>query len=203
MQAQEGRLFKPLAFTKTYSMAAAALLSITLAPVLMGYFIRGRIPPEERNPLNRFLIWLYHPVIDFVIRWRWPVILSAAALIVWVFLPWNWLVAHRLPEGPPRVRRSRPANSFPTRTSAPNSCRRSTKAICSTCRRPSPASRPPRRARLLQQTDQIIKRFPEVQHVFGKIGRAETATDPAPMDMIETTIVLKPEEEWPAVDITG
>src|SRR5664279_5270126 len=75
LQAQEGRLFKPLAFTKTYSMAAAALLSITLAPVLMGYFIRGKMLPEEKNPLNRFLIWAYHPVIDWVIRWRWTVIL--------------------------------------------------------------------------------------------------------------------------------
>src|SRR5262245_195857 len=77
LQAQEGRLFKPLAFTKTYSMAAAALLSITLAPVLMGYFIRGKIPAEERNPLNRLFIWLYHPAIDFVIRWRWAVVVVA------------------------------------------------------------------------------------------------------------------------------
>src|SRR5262245_54812967 len=99
LQAQEGRLFKPLAFTKTYSMAAAALLSITLAPVLMGFFIRGKIPAEEKNPINRFLIWLYHPVIDFVIRWRWPVIGTAAALIVWTFLPWNALAAKLLPDG--------------------------------------------------------------------------------------------------------
>ena len=90
LQEQEGRLFKPLAFTKTYSMAAAALLSITLAPILMGWFIRGKIPKEERNPINRFLVWIYHPVIDFVVKWRWAVILSATALIVWVFLPWNW-----------------------------------------------------------------------------------------------------------------
>src|SRR4029453_8988744 len=92
LQAQEGRLFKPLAFTKTYSMAAAALLSITLAPVLMGYFIRGKIPPEEKNPINRFLIWLYHPCIDFVIKWRWAVIAGAVVVVGWVFFPWNWLV---------------------------------------------------------------------------------------------------------------
>src|SRR2546422_567645 len=91
LQAQEGRLFKPLAFTKTYSMAAAALLSITLAPVLIGYFIRGRIPAEEKNPINRFLLWIYHPVIDFVIRRRWTVIITATLIVVWVFLPWNWL----------------------------------------------------------------------------------------------------------------
>jgi Cu(I)/Ag(I) efflux system membrane protein CusA/SilA len=78
LQAQEGRMFKPLAFTKTYSMAAAALLSITLAPVLMGFFIRGKVPPEEKNPINRALIWLYHPLIDWVIRWRWQVIIGAA-----------------------------------------------------------------------------------------------------------------------------
>ena len=99
LQAQEGRLFKPLAFTKTYSMAAAAILSITLAPILMGFFIRGKIPPEEKNPLNRLLIWLYHPVIDFVIKWRWPVIFAAAAIVVWVFLPWNKLAARLLPDG--------------------------------------------------------------------------------------------------------
>src|SRR5947208_8929642 len=91
LQAQEGRQFKPLAFTKTYSMAAAALLSITLAPVLMGYFIRGNIPAEEKNPINRFLIWLYHPAIDLVIKWRWAVVATAALLIVWVFFPWNAL----------------------------------------------------------------------------------------------------------------
>src|SRR5512135_2256694 len=99
LQAQEGRLFKPLAFTKTYSMGAAALLSITLAPVLMGFFIRGKIPPEEKNPINRFLIWAYHPAIDFVIKWRWAVILTAAGVIVWVFFPWNAMVARVLPDG--------------------------------------------------------------------------------------------------------
>src|SRR5512133_1550270 len=96
---QSGRMFKPLAFTKTYSMGAAALLSITLAPILMGFFIRGKIPAEERNPINRLLIWLYHPVIDFVIKWRWAVVVSAAALVVWVFFPWNALVARWLPDG--------------------------------------------------------------------------------------------------------
>src|SRR5579859_6743803 len=99
LQAQEGRLFKPLAFTKTYSMAASAILSVTLAPILMGLFIRGKIPSEEKNPINRFLIWLYHPVIDFVIKWRWPVVFTAASLIVWVFFPWNNLTDRLLPDG--------------------------------------------------------------------------------------------------------
>ena len=99
LQAQEGRLFKPLAFTKTYSMAAAALLSITLAPVLMGYFIRGKMIPEEKNPLNRLLIWLYHPLIDWVIARRRAVIIAAVVIVAWVFLPWNWAVTNRLPDG--------------------------------------------------------------------------------------------------------
>src|SRR5579859_2436102 len=98
LQAQEGRLFKPLAFTKTYSMGAAAILSITLAPILMGFFIRGKIPAEEKNPINRFLIWLYHPVIDFVIKWRWAVVFAAAAVVAWVFFPWNVLAARLLPD---------------------------------------------------------------------------------------------------------
>src|ERR1039457_5451535 len=96
LQAQEGRLFKPLAFTKTYSMAAAAVLSITLAPVLMGWFIRGKIPKEERNPINRFLIWLYKPVVDLAIRWRKIVIVAALLIVVWVFFPWNSLVVDNL-----------------------------------------------------------------------------------------------------------
>src|SRR5215471_17404318 len=99
LQEQAGRLFKPLAFTKTYSMAAAALLSITLAPALMGWFIRGKIPAEEKNPINRLLVWLYHPAIDFVIKRRRAVIAVAVLLVVWVFFPWNWVVRDRLPEG--------------------------------------------------------------------------------------------------------
>src|SRR5262245_15225393 len=99
LEEQEGRLFKPLAFTKTYSMAAAALLSITLAPILMGYFIRGKMPAEEKNPINRFLIWLYHPSIDFVIKRRWSVIGVAAGLVIWTFLPWNAIAARVLPDG--------------------------------------------------------------------------------------------------------
>src|SRR5262249_32755761 len=113
LQAQEGRMFKPLAFTKTYSMAAAALLSITLAPVLMGYFIRGRIPREEKNPINRFLIWIYHPVVDFVIRRRWAVVFTAVALVVWVFFPWNALVTRILPPGNARDSAMRIGKIFP------------------------------------------------------------------------------------------
>jgi copper/silver efflux system protein len=175
LQAQEGRLFKPLAFTKTYSMAAAALLSITLAPVLMGYLIRGRMLPEERNPVNRLLIWLYHPVIDFVIKWRWLVIGGAAGILALTYIPLSRLGSEFMPplyEGDLLY--------MPTTF---------------------PGISPTKARELLQQTDKIIKRFDEVHHVFGKIGRAETATDPAPFDMVETTIMLKDEKEWPVVEI--
>ena len=113
LQAQEGRMFKPLAFTKTYSMAAAALLSITLAPVLMGFFIRSRVLPEERNPINRVLVWLYHPVIDWVIAHRRAVILTAFLIVLWVFFPWNWAVTRRLPEGAARDLAARVGQVFP------------------------------------------------------------------------------------------
>ena len=176
LQEQEGRLFKPLAFTKTYSMGAAALLSLTLAPILMGLFIRGRIPHEDKNPINRFLVWLYHPAIDFVIKWRWAVIVTAAGLVAFVFLvPYQKLGSEFMPplyEGDLLY--------MPTTF---------------------PGISPTKAREVLQTTDKMIRRFPEVQSVFGKIGRAETATDPAPFDMIETTIMLKPEEQWPAADI--
>ena len=113
LQAQEGRMFKPLAFTKTYSMAAAALLSITLAPVLMGFFIRGKIPAEEKNPINRLLIWFYHPVIDWVIKWRKSIITLAVVAVVWVFFPWNRLVTNHLPEGPTKVLAEKAGKVFP------------------------------------------------------------------------------------------
>ncbi|MHB8854435.1 MAG: efflux RND transporter permease subunit [Ignavibacteriaceae bacterium] len=171
MQAQEGKLFKPLAFTKTYSMAAAAILSITLVPVLMGYWIRGRIMPEEKNPINRFLIKVYHPVVDFVIKhWKY-VILTTLVLMALTYIPYSQLGSEFMPplyEG----------DLLYMPTTLPGIS--ITKA-----------------KELLQQTDKIIASFPEVHHVFGKIGRAETATDPAGLDMMETTIMLKPESQWP------
>jgi Cu(I)/Ag(I) efflux system membrane protein CusA/SilA len=179
LEAQEGRLFKPLAFTKTYSMGAAAFLSVTLAPVLMGYFIRGHIVPEERNPLNRFLVAVYHPAIAFILRHRtlcWGVIVSAVLTVAITWWPYSRLGSEFMPslyEGDLLY--------MPTTL---------------------PGISVTKARELLQQTDRIIKRFPETHHVFGKIGRAETATDPAPLSMIETTIMLKPEEEWPEVDIT-
>lgn len=172
LQAQEGRLFRPLAFTKTYAMAAAAILAITIVPVLMGYFIRGKILPEERNPISKFLIRIYRPVIRFVLHFRkTTLVIAAVALIVTVW-PLRQLGSEFMP----------PINEgdllyMPTT---------------------DPGISITKARELLMQTDRIIKTFPEVEQVFGKIGRAETATDPAPLSMLETTITLKPPEEWPA-----
>jgi Cu(I)/Ag(I) efflux system membrane protein CusA/SilA len=170
LEAQEGRLFHPLAFTKTYSMAAAALLAITIVPVLMGYFIRGKIPHEENNPINRWLIAHYHPVVKFMLRYSREVLIAAAVIVILGAVPFLRLGSEFMPplyEG----------DLLYMPTTLPGIS--ITKA-----------------KELLQQTDKIIKRFPEVHHVFGKIGRADTATDPAGMDMAETTIMLKPEKEW-------
>jgi copper/silver efflux system protein len=201
LQAQEGRLFKPLAFTKTYSMAAAALLSITLAPVLMGYFIRGKLLPEEKNPINRLLIWLYHPAIDFVIRRRWAVISGAALLIAWTFFPWNWAVTQRLPEGPAKVWAAHAGRLFPFQNLGSEFMPPLYEGDLLYMPTTFPGISPTKARELIQTTDRIIKSFAEVHHVFGKIGRAETATDPAPFDMVETTIMLKDEKDWPVVDI--
>ena len=171
LQAQEGRLFSPLAFTKTYSMAGAALLSVTLVPVLMGYFIRGKILPEARNPINRVLHFLHTPALRLAIKLRWPVIVLAVAFMALAAYPALKMGSEFLPpidEG----------DILYMPTTYPG--------ISITKAR-----------ELLQQTDKILATFPEVHHVFGKIGRAETATDPAPLAMIETTIMLKPREEWP------
>src|SRR5450755_1142038 len=201
LQEQEGRLFKPLAFTKTYSMAAAALLSITLAPVLMGWFIRGRIPSEEKNPLNRLLVWIYHPVLYFGVKWRWAVIITAGAIIVWVFLPWNWMASRMLPEGKVRDAAFSAGNLFPYQNIGSEFMPPLYEGDLLYMPTTFPGISPTKARQILQITDRVIKSFPEVAEVFGKAGRAETATDPAPLDMIETTIRLKPESEWPAADI--
>lgn len=170
LEAQEGRLFGPLAFTKTYVMAAAAGLSVTLVPVLMGYWIRGRIPSEHQNPLNRWLIRIYQPALDAVLRR--PKITLLVALLVFISALWplSRLGGEFLPpldEGDLLYMPS---------------------AL--------PGLSAQKAAQLLQQTDRMIKTVPEVEHVFGKAGRAETATDPAPLEMFETTIQFKPHEKW-------
>jgi Cu(I)/Ag(I) efflux system membrane protein CusA/SilA len=175
LEAQEGRLFKPLAWTKTLSMAAAALLSITLVPVMMGLFVRGRVKPESANPVNRFLIRAYRPVIRFVLRFRWPVIAAAVAVLLITIVPWSRLGSEFMP----------PLNEG------------------SIMDMPSlfPGVGTSQAREILQQRDRAMARIPEVEMVLGKIGRAETATDMAPMSMIESIAILKPEEEWrPGVD---
>lgn len=170
LEAQEGRLFGPLAFTKTYAMAAAAGLSVTLVPVLMGYWIRGRIPDERQNPLNRWLIRLYQPMLDAVLRRPKITLLVALLIFVSALWPMSRLGGEFLPpldEGDLLYMPS---------------------AL--------PGLSAQKAAQLLQQTDRLIKTVPEVDHVFGKAGRAETATDPAPLEMFETTIAFKPREQW-------
>ncbi|NNK32958.1 MAG: efflux RND transporter permease subunit, partial [Xanthomonadales bacterium] len=170
LQAQEGRLFAPLAFTKTYAMAAAAGLSVTLVPVLMGYFIRGRILAEERNPLNRLLIWLYRPLVGVITRRPWWVIGVTVLIVVIGFWPVNRLGSEFMPDLNEGDLMYMPT-TFPGISIG-------------------------KAQELLQQTDKLILSVPEVKRVFGKIGRAETATDPAPLTMIETVIQLRPEDEW-------
>jgi Cu(I)/Ag(I) efflux system membrane protein CusA/SilA len=172
LEAQEGRLFAPLAFTKTYAMAAAAGLAVTLIPVLMGYLIRGRIPAENANPLNRWLIALYRPLLDAVLKAP-RLTLALAALLLAVSL---WPLQHLGSEFMPPLDEG-DLLYMPTAL---------------------PGLSASKAAELLQQTDRLIKTVPEVQSVYGKAGRADTATDPAPLEMFETTIQFKPREQWRA-----
>ncbi len=201
LENQEGRLFRPLAFTKTYSMTAAAFLAITLAPVLAGLFIRGKLKPEEKNPLNRLLVAVYHPFIDFVINWRKTVVVVAAVLVVWVFFPWNAWIVQPLPEGKAKELAAKLNPAFPYQNLGSEFMPPLYEGDLLYMPTTFPGISPTKAKEILQQTDAIIRTFPEVHHVFGKVGRAETATDPAPMDMIETTIMLRPEKEWPEVAI--
>ena len=170
LEAQEGRLFKPLAWTKTLAMASASLLSLTLVPVTMGLFIRGRIREEKANPVYRFLVWIYRPALELALRFRWLVVGGALAILVLTIIPLRRIGSEFMP----------PLNEgsllyMPTTL---------------------PGIGVAKALEVLQRQDSILAAIPEVASVFGKAGRAETATDPAPMEMFETTIVLKPEEEW-------
>ena len=170
LEAQEGRMFAPLAYTKTFSMAGAALLSITLVPVLMGLFIRGKLMPEHKNPLNRFLIWIYRPIIAAVMHWKKTTIVAALVLFGLTLYPATRLGSEFMPTLNEGTLLYMPASL--------------------------PAMSITKAAQLLQTQDKIIKSFPEVDSVYGKAGRAETALDPAPPEMFETVINLKPEEQW-------
>ena len=170
LEAQEGRLFGPLAYTKTFTMAAAALLSITLVPVLMGFFIRGKIPKETSNPISRFLIALYKPSLTLVLKFPKMTLVVALITLMSAWYPMSQLGSEFMPELD-----EGDLLYMPTAL---------------------PGISASKAAEILQQTDRLIKTVPEVKRVFGKVGRAETATDPAPLTMLETTIMLKPREEW-------
>ena len=173
LEAQEGRLFRPLAYTKTFAMFFASILSITLAAVLMALLIRGKIIPEARNPISRALIWLYNPIVRLVLRFRKSVIALAILILIFTIPAFVRLGSEFMP----------PLNEgsilyMPTSV---------------------PGMSITEAAKVLHTQDKIISQFPEVERVFGKIGRARTPTDPAPLSMVETTVTLKPEEEWRTV----
>ncbi|OAH44683.1 cation transporter [Sphingobium yanoikuyae] len=170
LEAQEGRLFAPLAFTKTYAMSAAAILSVTLVPVLMGWLIRGHIPAEQANPVNRLLTRIYRPALDWTMRRPKTVLLVAALVFASTAFPLSRLGGEFMPQMDEGDLLYMPS-ALPGLSAAKASA-------------------------LLQQTDRLIKTVPEVESVFGKAGRAETATDPAPLEMFETTIQFKPRDQW-------
>lgn len=170
LQAQEGRLFAPLAYTKTYAMAAAAALAVTLIPVLMGYFVRGNILSEQKNPVNRALLWAYRPIVRCILQFPKTLI----ALVIALFIATYWPLSHIGSEFMPDLNEG-DLMYMPTML---------------------PGVSIGKARQVLQQTDKLIKTVPEVESVFGKVGRAETATDPAPITMIESVIALKPKNQW-------
>ena len=172
LESQEGRMFSPLAFTKTFSMAGAAILSVTLVPVLMLFFVRGKILPEHKNPVNRFLIWAYRPFITAVLRWKKATIVLAILVLALSWWPFSQLGSEFMPVLNEGALLYMPASL--------------------------PGMSVTKAAEVMQTQDKIIKSFPEVASVFGKAGRASSATDPAPLEMFETVIKLKPESEWRA-----
>jgi Cu(I)/Ag(I) efflux system membrane protein CusA/SilA len=257
LQAQEGRLFSPLAFTKTYAMAASALLAVTLVPVLMGYFVRKTLLPEiwslrkqkavtvfssllvfivafllakllphytvlhsfgfyialslgvlvilllwpqaisreDKNPVNRFLIWAYRPIISWALRHK-LITIVCSVLIAATILPYNSIVVNRLPDGLLRSTAEKLDFLFPFEKIGGEFMPPLNEGDLLYMPTTLPGISITKARELLQQTDKIIKSFPEVKSVFGKVGRADTATDPAPLSMLETTIMLKPEDEW-------
>ena len=170
LEAQEGRLFKPLAFTKTYAMAAAAAIAVTVVPVLIGYLVRGRITPEQRNPVNRFLIGIYRPVLQLALRFPLATLVVTLAVLASTWVPYSRIGSEFMPELDEGDLLYMPSAH--------------------------PAASTGKMAELLGQTNRLIMQVPEVETAHAKAGRADTATDPAPLTMIETTIQLKPRSEW-------
>jgi Cu(I)/Ag(I) efflux system membrane protein CusA/SilA len=171
LEAQEGRLFRPLAFTKTFAMFFASILGVILVPVLMTWLIRGKITPEIRNPVNRFLIWAYQPFVNFVLRFRWVTLIAALIVLCLTYIPFSRLGKEFMP----------PLNEG-TLLYMPTAV---------------PGMSITEGTKILQIQDRILRKFPEVQSVFGKEGQADTPTDPAPLSMFETVVQLKPADQWP------
>ena len=170
LTAQEGRLFKPLAFTKTFAMFFASMLGITVVPVLMLLLVRGKITPEIRNPVNRFLIWAYRPIVEFVLRFRWATLVTAVLILLATYYPFSRLGKEFMP----------PLNEG-TLLYMPTAV---------------PGMSINEATRILQIQDRMLAKVPEVERVFGKAGQSETPTDPAPLAMFETVITLKPHDQW-------
>ena len=170
LSGQEGQLFTPLAYTKTFAMAAGAILSITLVPALMVFFVKGKILPENKNPLNRFFIWLYHPIIVYGLKLKYLVLILVVASLGYMYPLYKGLKWEFMPMLNEQSFMYMPVTPYGISVDQSKA--------------------------LTQKTDKIIKSFPEVENVFGKGGRANTATDPAPLGMLETIITLKPENEW-------
>ncbi len=172
LEAQEGRLFRPLAFTKTFAMFFASILGVILVPVLMAWLIRGKITPETKNPVNRFLIWAYQPLVNFVLRFRWLTLFLAVVVLALTYIPFSRLGKEFMP----------PLNEG-TLLYMPTAV---------------PGMSITEATKVLQIQDRILRKFPEVESVFGKAGQADTSTDPAPLSMFETVLQLKPPQQWPA-----
>src|SRR6266545_896588 len=200
LEAQEGRLFKPLAFTKTFSMFFASLLGVTLVPVLMLMWIRGKITPETRNPVNRFLIWAYRPFVNFVLRFRWLTLIIGCLLVMWVFFPWRATVTHRLEKWGATGLAEFSARHIDPISPYQNLGKEFMPPLNEGDILFMPTAVPGisigEATKILQIQDRMLRQFPEVETVFGKAGQSETSTDPAPLSMIETVVKLKPPEQW-------
>src|SRR2546422_4584693 len=202
LTAQEGRLFRPLAFTKTFSMFFAAFLGVTLVPVLMLLWIRGKITPEIKNPVNRFLIWAYQPFANFVLRFRWFTLVVGALLVVWVFFPWRLVVTERLQKWGASSLAASSAKYvdplFPYQSLGKEFMPPLNEGDILYMPTAVPGISIGEATKILQIQDRMLRQFPEVENVFGKAGESETSTDPAPLSMIETVVKLKPPEQWRA-----
>jgi Cu(I)/Ag(I) efflux system membrane protein CusA/SilA len=200
LESQEGRLFSPLAFTKTFSMFFASLLGVTLVPVLMLLWIRGKIQAESKNPINRFLIAAYQPFVHFVLRFRWLTLFVGFVLVVWVVFPWHLAVTERLQKSGATSAAELSAKYidplFPYQNLGKQFMPPLNEGDILYMPTAVPGISINEAVKILQIQDRMLRKFPEVERVFGKAGYADTATDPAPLSMVETVVKLKPPDQW-------